>query len=350
MTDGFRQDTCSIFDMMKDVWDDVGANQGANFSAGAGSSASAGASAEPDSDDEFLKDLIPKAKRHLVDPDENDFHRELCFHTSKSIVDSPSAAAGADLADVSVDASDPAAADADLADASVDIFSAAAVADHAAASSDTNVDVSGSAAAIADPTTAASDTNFGARADVSVDVSGSAAGAVAVSVRYPRLALLFSNMTDQVRTDPNFNLSYLAPLTTMTADQLKDSVCKSIDTIRRSYAPAVFKVGVCQSLQYRYYNNRYGYKFWGYVLYPLVPGPPRMCDDLERLLVEHYRGVIGVQNDPKSKGGENIPKEPPAFLYVVVASAADGSFNSRGPLRPWIHPAATRYPFEFYSA
>jgi hypothetical protein len=187
---------------------------------------------------------------------------------------------------------------------------------------------------------------------VSATASAESVAAAAVAVSIPASTspsiLLCMERINRLRGNPIFELGFLANLFTLSDDQLFEHARSSIESLRARVKVCAFKIGVCSIPYDRYYGKRYGYKLWGYSTFSvLVQGQPDTCDRLERRLVPHFRGAVGVQNAPSSKGGENIPKTFPCFVYCVTACADGGpncTFIPNGPLaQPVGKKAKVRY-------
>lgn len=137
---------------------------------------------------------------------------------------------------------------------------------------------------------------------------------------------------NEIRDISIFDLSYLMPYS-MDYDSAFRQACAAISSVRTRFTIPVFKIGICANPHYRYFNDLYGYHFWGYTVFaPLWQATSPKCGRLETALIKHFDRILSIQNKPFS-GGENLPRSPVCFVYVVACEAGPvgATFRSRGP-------------------
>ena len=143
----------------------------------------------------------------------------------------------------------------------------------------------------------------------------------------------FVEAINEVRSDPIFNLSYLVPFAT-DFDLAFQYAVAAIISFRGRFQIGVYKIGICANPRYRFWNDTYGYHFWGYsIMAPLIQAPTPVCQRMEKRLIAHFDRQGPIQNKPFS-GGESPPSGGVCFLYCVFCEgcpAHGGAFRSRGP-------------------
>ena len=79
----------------------------------------------------------------------------------------------------------------------------------------------------------------------------------------------FTNKLKRIKpTSKNhiFDLSYLMPYS-MDYDSAFRQACAATSSVRTRFTIPVFKIDICANPHYRYFNDLYGYHFWGYTVF-----------------------------------------------------------------------------------
>ena len=107
-------------------------------------------------------------------------------------------------------------------------------------------------------------------------------------------------------------------------DRLASEVGIHMQTIMQEIGGiAVYKIGITSDPHYRMTNEKYGYELDGFeMMHLFLVGEPAQCAKLEIALIETHKGRSGCYNE--LPGGENAPKSPPCYLYVVFTACGDG--------------------------
>ena len=97
-----------------------------------------------------------------------------------------------------------------------------------------------------------------------------------------------------------------------------------VNVIQRLGSIVAYKIGITSDPSFRMYNPS-----WGYAptenfeeMHLLLAASPKVCAHMERKLIALNRGKQGCRNS--APGGENTPRTPPCYTYLVTVACGDG--------------------------
>ncbi len=123
------------------------------------------------------------------------------------------------------------------------------------------------------------------------------------------------------------------------ASDFEDVVLRASAIVRERLAHhrglCIFKIGITHDPNFRFWSDKFGYARKGELysdMVVLASGPCVLVADLEARLIAEWRSVSGCRND--APGGENAPRQSPAYCYLVVRFAGDGRSTLLPPMNP----------------